>query len=748
MCPAGFDDDEILFAEDNGDDTPVESVVLPNSWRVLIVDDDPEIHSVTKLALNDLVAFEGNLAFSHAHSGSEAISFLHDNDDIAIILLDVVMETEDAGLRVARYIRNDLNMHDVRIILRTGQPGYAPEESVVKEYDINDYKTKTELTRSKLVTAIVSSLRSFLQIKKINENRAGLEHIVRCGADLLKQQSASSFATSTIKQIAQLLKIKPIGLLCADVICEDNNNEKTLMIQGGTAVYAEFSGQRLINCDNGRAILQISQSFNSTEHKFDEHETVLFIKGVSQQAAIYIDDGRLEYTETEMQLLDVYLNNLVVALDNINLVSRLQNAAYKDWLTGLGNRTEFARILDLHARCNEYGDIVALIDIKQFSDINDGLGQDTGNDILVAIAKRIVESFASTTTIGRISADVFGLIGFEKELNPDNIQNLFKLPFKVGEHTLPLTANLGFCRKNQSGNKGLTILKQAYIALNRAKKHNIKRLEFYTSDMEEQTAWRLGMIRQLRTDFFNNRLQLWYQPQYCLKSNKLVGMEALLRWPNAHGEYISPTTFIPLAEHSGLIIEIGAWVLEEACRQLKQLDALINNDMKISVNVSMPQFRSPDFAQSVITTINRMGVDPARIELEITESVIMDEPQMVIDILNALKSHGIKVAIDDFGTGFSSLSYLQRLPLDRIKVDRAFVMDMHNPNGAIIAEMIINLGKKLGLATIAEGIETKEQEQGLINLGCEYVQGFLYAYPMPSAELQIKVKQYFSQHKI
>ncbi|AWB68360.1 diguanylate phosphodiesterase [Saccharobesus litoralis] len=743
MSASGYDNDEILFANDD-DHTYEETVETQHEWRVLIVDDDPEIHSVTKLALNDLVAFDGHLVFSHAHSGSEAIEFMRENDDIAIILLDVVMETEDAGLRVAKYIRNDLNLHDVRIILRTGQPGYAPEESIVKDYDINDYKTKTELTRSKLVTTIVSSLRSYLQIKTINENRFGLEQIVRHGADLLKQQSALGFASAAIKQLTQILKIQGNGLLVANKIVESANEIGGLIVQGGSAEYASLAGQKLIECDNGRAIHQISQAFNSTEHNLAHNETVLYIKGVSQQAAIYIDDGRDNYSETELQLLDVYLANLVVALDNTSLVSKLSNAAYKDWLTGLGNRTEFTKILDSFGRTPEYGEVVAIMDLNNFADINDGLGQDIGNELLISVANRLREHFGKTCKLARISADVFGLIGKEADVNPDNIHEAFVLPFSAGEHQLPLSASTGFCRRNESSHRGLTILKHTYISLNKAKKQGPGKHEYYSSDMEEQTAWRLGMIRQLRSDFAMRKLELWYQPQYSLEqTSKLIGLEALLRWPASNGSYVSPGTFIPLAEHSGLIVDIGAWVIEEACRQLKQLDDMISNNLRISVNVSMPQFRNPDFADSVISTVQRMGVNPKRFELEITESVVMDDPENVINTLKKIKASGISVAIDDFGTGFSSLSYLQRLPLDRIKVDRAFVSDMHNTSGAIIAEMVINLGKRLGLSTIAEGIESKEQEEHLRTLGCEEVQGFLYAKPMPASELQHLVKQTF-----
>ena len=245
--------------------------------------------------------------------------------------------------------------------------------------------------------------------------------------------------------------------------------------------------------------------------------------------------------------------------------------------------------------------------------------------------------------------------------------------------------------------------------------------------------WRLNMIRQLRNDFANNCLELWYQPQLSLTTGKVIGAEALLRWRTADGKFVSPAVFIPLAEYSGLIIEIGDWVITQACKQLKILEEDFS-DLSISVNVSIPQFRQDNFVDNIINTMTQHGIKPNKLELEITENILMDEPQIIIDALTKLKAQGISIALDDFGTGFSSLSYLQKLPLDRLKVDRAFVTDINKEGQSVIAETIINLGQKMQLKVIAEGIEEIEQQERLIELGCDEVQGFYYAKPMPGEE--------------
>ncbi len=272
------------------------------------------------------------------------------------------------------------------------------------------------------------------------------------------------------------------------------------------------------------------------------------------------------------------------------------------------------------------------------------------------------------------------------------------------------------------------------MALNLAKKNNQAHFVYYKHEMEEKTLWRLGMIRQLRTDFADNRLELWYQPQLNLHSGKVIGAEALLRWRTADGQFISPAIFIPLAEYSGLIIEIGDWVINQACLQIKSLEEHAFNDVSISVNVSIPQFKRENFVDSIIEATKIHNVKPSKLELEITENILMDEPQIVIDALNKLKAEGISIALDDFGTGYSSLSYLQKLPLDRLKVDRSFVTDIAKPGQSLIADTIINLGKQMNLKVIAEGIEDEEQQAHLKSQACDEVQGFYYAKPMPADE--------------
>ena len=733
MCPTDYENDELVFMDE--DDAAHEEIEpVTGSWQVLVVDDDSEIHSVTKLALSDLVLNEKKLSFHHAYSGAQALEFLKEHgENIAIILLDVVMESDDAGLQVAKKMREELKLEEPRIILRTGQPGYAPEESVIKEYDINDYKTKTELTRSKLVTTIIASLRSYQQILTINENRKGLKKVIQSASNLLEQHSVKGFCEGVISHISSLIHQDAQGVVCSKAGVVLDKDDDNIYILGAAGEYQTFINQPLQEISDTTITSLVEKCLKEQKHVFQDNDSVLYMNSSGYEAAIYINAG--EISDVQKQLLEVFLSSVSIGYENVNLFHQLRNAAFRDWLTKLPNRTEFINMLD-NLRPNNGNTLssVALVDISHFSDINDGLGQEAGNMLLIAVADRLIKAFGDTAKLSRIGADVYGIIGTDEQLSVDNINRVFSAPFKAGDHNLPINVSIGICRLLEH-TSGLNVLKQTNIALNRAKKSLTCNYEYYAPEMEEKTTWRLDMIRKLRNDFGERRLQVWYQPQVCLESERVVGMEALLRWPTSDGGFISPAVFVPLAEYSGLIIDIGEWVLEEACGKLRNLNGIGYDDIRLSVNISMPQFRDPNFLDSVKNIITEQQISASNLELEITESVVMDEPQIVVDALRSLKSSGVQVAIDDFGTGFSSMSYLQQLPLDRLKVDRAFVNEVEPGKSAFIAETIITLGQKLGLKTIAEGVEKREQASYMLKIGCDEAQGYLYAKPMPYDQL-------------
>jgi diguanylate cyclase (GGDEF)-like protein len=703
-------------------------------WKLLVVDDDPEVHGVTRFVLHDLRIFDRPLRLLHAHSAQEAREQLRQHPDIALALVDVVMETDQAGLDLVEYIRNRLGLAECRIILRTGQPGYAPELTVIHQYDINDYRTKAELTHTRLITTVSAALRAYEQLRALADNRRGLELIIQATAQLMEQRAIASLAEGILTQLAALLKLPLDGVVCTQRGSPFGVDTERCYVVGAAGHYAPYIAQPLERLPNRRIVDAILESVAKSQHVFKEDYTVLYLKAAPrQEAAIFLDSGRV-FTALDRPLVEVFAANITACFRNVNLVEHLNYIAYHDPLTKLPNRLRFVADLDTVVQARTEA-VVALLDINHFADLNDGLGEDTGNLLLVAVAERLRSRLESTCHLARIGADLFGVLGPETQVNPFSLMALFHPPFKVGEYQLPVTITLGLCRNLDNVKSGLELLKRVNVALNHAKHSLSTHHEYYLATMEEATRHRVEIIRRLRLDFQAEKLQLWYQPQIALATGDVVGVEALMRWPGERGFVQPPDVFIPLAEYSGLIIQIGAWVLEQACVQHTRLAVAGFESLKIAVNVSMPQFRKADFVEEVACILANYQMLPSLLELEITESIAMDEPKVVVQRLGALKRLGILIAIDDFGTGYSSLGHLQSLPIDCLKIDRRFVNKIDQDQGGLFAETIVGLSQKLRVNSIAEGVETLEQAEFLRELGCTMAQGYLYARPMPPDQL-------------
>ena len=730
---------QLLTADDN-----INEQECLDHWNILIVDDEPEIHQVTTMALAGVKIAGKKLKFFHAYSAAEALELLKEQDKIAVTILDVVMEDDDSGLKLVRCIRDRLALLDMRIILRTGQPGFAPEEQVISDYEINDYIMKTETTRSKLFTSLCSAIRSYQQLCIISEARDFLQRLTIMNSALISQTTFTSFVQCLVHNSLDLFSASGSGLLLIDQ-GKKKGEPSRFVIEYSSERTHQFVGQNFEDVLSDDIVVKIKQTILSQTSYTHGSDLILFIPSKSCSVILILFDVYPNIIRPE--LIQSFVSNIASDVDNSLLLKQISNIAYLDSLTKLPNRTKFIEDLDSLHKSNKQIKSVTLIDIEHFSDINDGLGQDYGNLLLVAVAERLSSEFSESVMIYRVAADVFGVISTKASLEESEILSVFDLPFMAGEHLIPVNVRIGISKGENNVANGLVLIKQANIALNRAKKGQQNRASYYASEMEDETAWRLDMIRKLTDDFYAQKLQVWYQPQIDLKENKIIGAEALLRWPNENGGFYSPLTFIPLAEYTGLIVDIGSWVIEQACLEILKLTNLGYKDIRIAVNVSMPQFKNSAFVDTVLALTEKHNVKPENLELEITESVVMDDTTLVVTALERLRQLGYTIAIDDFGTGFSSLSYLHKLPINRLKVDREFIKDIGFGGDGILAETIINLGQKLGLEVIAEGIETAYQQDFIKQLGCDEAQGYYHAKPMPAAELEEFLQNFDSQQK-
>ncbi|GAB3408721.1 EAL domain-containing protein [Massilia agilis] len=703
------------------------------AWRILVVDDDADVHTTTAFALANLEMQGRPLEFLHAHSAAEARALLEREADIAVILLDVVMEQADAGLHLVRHVRETLGRADVRIILRTGQPGYAPEMEAIRGYDINDYRSKAELTRTKLFTAVAAAVRSYEQIRALQASRAGMERIVRAGAELTALHRLRDFGRGVLAQLAALLGQDADGLLCA----RDRSGAGLPQVIAGSGAWAHILELEPATRHDPSVVDAVVRALDERTNLFSDGRLALYFPGKSGRDFSVGLRLAAPMCEIQRKLLEVFCSVVAVGLDNVELVSHLHMSAFYDTLTGLPNRTRLVELLDATLDGPFRSEaIVALVDIDHFAETNDALGHQFGDALLTAVAERLKSALSSGETVARIGSDVFCVLGSASAVVPSRIAALFEAPFSIDGQDVQVAATLGLVRLAEHDGNGADALKDADIALKRAKSKHGTNHFYFTRGLGVEIRERVRMMHALRGGFARGQLYLAYQPQVDLATGRAFGAEALLRWRLEDGRNVPPDRFIPIAEYSGLITEIGEWVLREACAELVRLREAGHVDFTMSVNVSQVQFRHPHFLDMLRRALQDTGAPAEYVELEITESMAMEEPDLLAEMLAQVKRTGVSIAIDDFGTGFSSLSHLQRLQVDRLKIDRAFVSEITgSARGSSIAEMVIQLGRNLGLSIIAEGVEDERQAQILRALGCRKAQGFLFSRPLAPDEL-------------
>ena len=724
--------DEFPFLSEDSDGHEPPSAAS-RAWRILLVDDDADVHLTTVYALKNVVILGRPLEFLHARSAAEAKTLLCQEGDIAVALVDVVMESNDAGVQLVKFIREEAGLLDTRIILRTGQPGYAPEDETIRDYDINDYRTKSELTSVKLYAAVTAALRSYSQLCIINANRRGLAMIVRASAELMTILNISGFASSVIAHVTTLLNLPHEGLICA----RDAEGDGSFDVVAAAGCFAAFQGQALEALGDQQIGLALERAASTKQNEFRADCAILFIgSSLGRDMVVYVKTP-VTLEDNERQLAEVFCTNLAVCLDNVALVARLHDHAYFDPLSRLPNRASFVeKIKEVFDSGRAPQLTLAVVDVDHFAEANDAFGHLYGDRLLRAIAVRLSAAVGPDAVIARIAGDTFGLLGGEDIVNPTFLADVFRTDFVVDGNLHTVSATFGLARLSEVDSVTYA-MQDASIALKRAKLEHRGHYCYYTRSMGGEVRARVHLMQDLRRALGGGSLFLLYQPQISLLTGRPVGAETLLRWRTEDGQLVPPDQFIPLAEDSGLIVAIGDWVLRGACEQLAALTAEGFANFRIAVNVSVVQFRHPDFIGMLERTIAETGADPANVELEITESVAMLDPERIVSLLKRIKELGFTVAIDDFGTGFSSLAYLQRLPVDRLKIDRGFVSRIAVASEAKnIAGMIIDLGSSLGMEIIAEGVEDIGQADYLRERGCHEAQGFLYARPLDGTALR------------
>lgn len=432
--------------------------------------------------------------------------------------------------------------------------------------------------------------------------------------------------------------------------------------------------------------------------------------------------------------------------EHIRKEEHIKHLAYFDALTGLPNKFLFGDRLNLaitHAQHHKHMLAVMVLDVDRFKRINDTLGHAVGDMVIQTVADRLSRCIGEGDTLSRLGGDEFMFILEEIE----DVQNVTKIihrlfdaltcPLSIHGHELHITGSIGVSMYPGDGQDLDTLVKNADTAMYRAKELGRNNYQLYTPAMNDKAIVRLTMENDLRKAIERNELTLYYQPKVDIKSGKITGAEALVRWNHPQRGRISPGEFIPLAEETGLIEPLGEWVLQQACCQVRKWQDEKGDDIYISVNLSPRQFQNGNLAEQIIAVVEAAAIDPKYIELEITESCAMKNPEHTLRLLQRLKGKGFTFSIDDFGTGYSSLGVLKKFPIDKLKIDQSFVRDItkDEDDKAIVLAMI-SMAHSMRLKVVAEGVETSEQLVFLMENHCDQLQGYLYSPPVPADEFE------------
>ncbi|QYJ75893.1 EAL domain-containing protein [Shewanella sp. FJAT-52076] len=714
-----------------------EAPVAP--WIIGIIDDEPAIHDVTRLALKHVRVFGRPLEFVSAFNAKEGFELVKKHPEMALVLLDVVMETDEAGLMLVDRIRNELDNHLLQIVLRTGQPGYTPEEEVILKYEINSYKTKSELTRNKLFTVVATGLRCFSQMDALERSRQGLRSVINAAANLFQERSLHEFAGGVLEQIDALFNIKADSLFCVSKrpmngpFAIDSGNHEFFVVAASDK-FRSFYGKSLDELSpelEQRKLVQ--ETLNAHQHVFHPNSSCLYLSTPSGWQGVIVAENATGLTKVDQELLQVFCLNVALGLENAKFFAHLNKAAFFDELTGLHNR---AGLVEYGASFLKQFDPGAaslfMVDIDYFHQIIESLGYEFGNNILDKMSRVLRKEFSTRALIARLHADVFAVLLPEVKLTAHELAVRCAKPLMIDEQSIRLGLTVGCAVLDATQEPDMEqLLRHAESALKVAKEHRRGSGETFNKRYEQASRDSMTVLSDLRIALDNRELYLVLQPKVNIHTGAVVGYEALIRWQHPEKGNIPPGAFIPAVEKSGLYYGLDLYVARATCELITQHPEL---NVPVSLNISANSLHHETFVDDLKAEFLRAGVAFDRVELEITENALVHSDRAISE-LHRLHQSGFIICLDDFGAGFSSLGYLLRLPIQVIKIDRAFISHLTDSDEAIaVLQGILRIGRDLKKQLIIEGVETEAQLELLKSMQVDFVQGFYFHRPLPVGE--------------
>jgi len=727
-----------LFLAFIDDDTPEDNPA--DYWKVAIIDDEHSIHEVTKLALANTVFQGKKLKFISAFSSEQGFTLLQENPDCALVLLDVVMEADNSGLLLAERIRNELKQLNLQIILRTGQPGYAPENEIMIEYNINDYKSKNELTQSKLLISVASALRAYTQLMVLEASKKSLERVISASATLTKTRSVEDFSRAVLEQISQLFHLTVPSMFCLsqqqfEAQYQHNLRKDDFTVVAKNLHYAEKYDQKNQDIPQKAILKIVEKTLVDKMHLFDDNFTALYLLSPSQWQAVIFIEAKLSFSQIDEALLKVFCLNMALSLESAKTFSHLNTAVYYDRLTGLYNNRGLIEFSDFIHQQADNTISLYLIDIDFFDDIIESFGFECGENVLLAMSALLKALFNQKVEIAHIHSDVFAVLVADSSWSLRALRSECSKPLIVVEQAMRIGVSIGeaSCDLAQQDFDITLLLRRAKMALKVAKKSKRGRAQAFEPQFEQAALNRQNTLAEFRTALAQEALFLVLQPKVSMSSGAVVGYEALLRWLHPSKGIIEPDDFLTIIEQAGLYLDLDMYVFRCALNIVKTHPEITK---PISINISAKSLHHSDFIDEFKDIINHEDTDLSRIELEITENALI-EGEIAIQHLNDLNNLGFVLCLDDFGAGYSSLACLINLPLDVIKIDRAFISHItDNKNSLALLQGMLKICHDLNKKIVVEGVETQEQIDALKKLDAlnsfniDVVQGYYYFKPM------------------
>lgn len=730
---ASPDDDRFDLIDDEGGG-PSNPKGRP--WKVLVVDDEDDVHQATRFALRDMEIFGRPVELLHARSRQDALAMIGELGDVAVALVDVVMEEHDSGLELVRDLRA-AGLDKLRIVLRTGHPGYAPERTVIDEYEIDDYRTKGELTRRRLVTVLTACIRTYEHLRVIERGRDGLELIIESSNQLFRRTNLELFSQGVLTQVAGLLDIAAHGIVISYPLDEEPGDlsETVGRVISATGHFAHLMGKLSTEVADPVLRERIETAVPDARPLVRDGYMTLHFTTDDGRGLIVLLETDLEISQPDLDLLKLFSNKISLSFENLALVEKLDNLAYVDTVLNVPNLNAFERALEKRFETSPLGNLcVALADIESYRTMAATYG-------FAATQKFLKEIYGDLNTDGRVVArlddGVFAILAETEKLDADWLEAVLTKPRRIDAIEFSTAATSAILDLADIERDPGTVLRAAKSALLHVRQAEAGKTVRYDLKMRADAERRVMLQSEMRRAIGNfDGFEVHLQPIVDLQTGELKSAEALLRW-TLDGEAVAPGEFIPIAESAGLTGSLTDFVLETVGAWSIRRKA--GPALPVSVNLSMEDLNRSSFLDHLLETVRRTGLTPETVSFEVTEGVAMHHDASAQSLVGALREKGFRIALDDFGTGYSSLAQFDRLPIDTIKIDRAFVKDLDTPNARrSMASIVLGMSETLDVGCVAEGIETEEQKQALIFLGCKTGQGFLLGRPTPIAEFDAR----------